>query len=150
MKACTRCGAEKPESEFHKNKRAKDGLTAQCRECSNRSSAKSKEKNGRKPKTPEGAERSAARYRIRQRAYYQRKKNERNRSAKEYYAHNREKMTAYNIEYQRKYRAGELEDDIRLERQLREMSEEWADEIKHKHLDKIKNPFEKQVAQPPK
>ena len=33
MKKCTKCGIEKPLSEFHKNKAYKDGLRNQCKSC---------------------------------------------------------------------------------------------------------------------
>jgi hypothetical protein len=33
MKICTRCGIEKPESEFHKQKQSKDGLKSHCKIC---------------------------------------------------------------------------------------------------------------------
>lgn len=33
MKRCTKCGEEKPESEFHKNRRSKDGLCSRCKAC---------------------------------------------------------------------------------------------------------------------
>lgn len=33
MKTCTRCGETKPESEYHKAKKGKGGLTATCKEC---------------------------------------------------------------------------------------------------------------------
>jgi hypothetical protein len=33
MKKCFKCGIEKDESEFHKNKGAKDGLAYQCKKC---------------------------------------------------------------------------------------------------------------------
>lgn len=32
-KRCTKCGGEKPVSEFYKNKQAKDGLSLQCKGC---------------------------------------------------------------------------------------------------------------------
>lgn len=34
MKTCTRCGIEKPETEFYKNSKSKNGLCTQCKECS--------------------------------------------------------------------------------------------------------------------
>lgn len=34
MKKCTKCGVEKPLSEFHKNKKSKDGLSSYCKSCS--------------------------------------------------------------------------------------------------------------------
>lgn len=33
MKTCTKCGAEKPESEFYKSSQSKDGLYQACKEC---------------------------------------------------------------------------------------------------------------------
>jgi 5-methylcytosine-specific restriction endonuclease McrA len=33
MKRCSRCGETKPHSEFHKQKRSRDGLQSYCREC---------------------------------------------------------------------------------------------------------------------
>ena len=35
-KKCTKCGMEKPLSEFALNRRAKDGLQYYCKDCSNR------------------------------------------------------------------------------------------------------------------
>ena len=32
-KRCTKCGDEKPTTEFHRDSRAKDGLQAQCKDC---------------------------------------------------------------------------------------------------------------------
>lgn len=33
MKKCTKCGVEKPLSEFHKHKSGKNGIRAQCKNC---------------------------------------------------------------------------------------------------------------------
>lgn len=33
MKRCTTCGKEKPEAEFAKDKRNKDGLDSRCKKC---------------------------------------------------------------------------------------------------------------------
>lgn len=38
-KICTKCGKELPLSEFHKNKRNKDGYEYQCKECRNKQMA---------------------------------------------------------------------------------------------------------------
>ena len=35
MKTCSKCGEEKPLSEFHKSKRTKDGHTCYCKPCAN-------------------------------------------------------------------------------------------------------------------
>lgn len=40
-KQCSSCGKIKPLSEFYKNKAQKDGYSNQCKECSNKSIAKS-------------------------------------------------------------------------------------------------------------
>lgn len=36
MKVCSQCGIEKETTEFHKNSRSKDGLSAMCKECKNK------------------------------------------------------------------------------------------------------------------
>ena len=33
MKKCTKCGIEKPLTEFHKHKETKDGLYGRCKQC---------------------------------------------------------------------------------------------------------------------
>ena len=33
MKKCTRCGVQKPKSEFYKEKRGRDGLRSRCKQC---------------------------------------------------------------------------------------------------------------------
>lgn len=33
MKSCSKCGAQKPETEFHRDAQKKDGLRSECREC---------------------------------------------------------------------------------------------------------------------
>ena len=43
MKTCTKCGLEKVESAFGKNKNTKDGLSHQCRACASRASSIFKE-----------------------------------------------------------------------------------------------------------
>jgi hypothetical protein len=39
-KKCTKCGEELPESKFHKNCKAKDGLHHQCKSCQNETTRK--------------------------------------------------------------------------------------------------------------
>ena len=36
MKKCSKCGEDKPNSEFHNNKYSIDGLTSSCKECNNK------------------------------------------------------------------------------------------------------------------
>lgn len=45
MKKCTKCGIEKPFSEFHKNKNRKDGHTSACRACRNQKQALYRQQN---------------------------------------------------------------------------------------------------------
>lgn len=39
MKTCTKCGADKPRTEFHKDSHHKDGLCSTCKVCANKASA---------------------------------------------------------------------------------------------------------------
>lgn len=133
-KTCSRCRSEKPLEQFYTNKRTKDGKTSACSQCLKLGSAISKKKAKGKEKTPEQRERDAARYRIRQRAYYERSRERALAYGKKYYAENRAKAIEYNREYQSKYQSGLLDDDIKLERQLRRDAEEWSDNILGKHL----------------
>jgi len=47
-KICALCKCLKPESEFHKNSRSKDGLTSYCKECNKKKAAYLKTDKGRK------------------------------------------------------------------------------------------------------
>lgn len=48
MKKCTKCGIEKPLSEFYKTKIKKDGFHSCCKICSNEANKKTKEKDPQK------------------------------------------------------------------------------------------------------
>lgn len=45
MKRCSKCGVEKALDEFHKAKKSKDGRGGWCKQCSNRKSERSKERD---------------------------------------------------------------------------------------------------------
>lgn len=51
MKLCHACDTKKPLDQFHKNKRAKDGLASQCKPCSYATQQRSKKKNWAKHMT---------------------------------------------------------------------------------------------------
>ena len=53
MKLCSRCGLQKPESDFYKDKRRADGLYPQCRSCASES-----KKASRRRASPEQQQRS--------------------------------------------------------------------------------------------
>ena len=55
MKRCSRCGETKPHSEFHKQKRNRDGLRSYCKECQ-----KAANRAWRAADTPEKAQERAA------------------------------------------------------------------------------------------
>lgn len=62
MKRCTKCGEEKNEGEFNKDKRKKDGLSNHCKKCKSKYYRSHKEKNkkgiaGRKPMSASDAKR---------------------------------------------------------------------------------------------
>lgn len=46
MKRCTKCGEEKPKSEFYKQKTHKDGLRSQCKKCVNKHGKQYRKKDG--------------------------------------------------------------------------------------------------------
>lgn len=50
MKTCSKCGENKPFSDFHKRKSAKDGLKSSCKICRNRDNATYREANPDKVK----------------------------------------------------------------------------------------------------
>lgn len=64
MKTCSRCGDDKPASEFHKDSRSKDGLRSVCKQC----------------------------WSQRQKAYRSARKEEISESSKRYYRQNKEKI----------------------------------------------------------
>lgn len=51
MKFCTKCGVDKPQAEFNKNKRMKDGLQCQCKACHKDSKTAWQQKNKHKAAT---------------------------------------------------------------------------------------------------
>ena len=81
MKKCTKCGIEKPLTEFHKEKAKKDGHRPNCKACSAEYYAQNKEK----------LDQYAAEY------YVQNKEKISQQSA-EYYAQNKEKMNQQHAE----------------------------------------------------
>lgn len=50
MKKCSKCGNDRPKSEFYKNKTKSDGLHAQCKECTKISNNNWRKKNPEKAK----------------------------------------------------------------------------------------------------
>lgn len=44
MKACSKCGGSKDESEFYRSKKSRDGLTSWCRPCSSKANSACKMK----------------------------------------------------------------------------------------------------------
>lgn len=45
MKQCSKCHELKPESEFYKDKRTKDGLKCQCKKCHCKTSVATRDKD---------------------------------------------------------------------------------------------------------
>lgn len=48
MKRCTKCGEEKPKSEFWKRKKYKDGLAYHCKQCAKKENDEYRKKNKKK------------------------------------------------------------------------------------------------------
>ncbi len=88
MKVCSKCGIEKDESEFNKNKRHKDGLTSECKKC-NRIYHKNREKSIERKNTVKKY-RTSDNYKLFKSNYqksekYKKYKRERNRKKRELY-----------------------------------------------------------------
>ena len=114
MKTCTKCGQEKPLSEFYKNKNSKDGLRTQCKSCVSEYYKNKSDhyKNLAKIRREQQDKGEKARYdheyyennkdKLKQ---YQKDYNKKNKEKvsnryKEYYEKNKEKIQRYSKEYQ--------------------------------------------------
>lgn len=87
MKRCTKCGEEKAEGEFYKDKSKRDGLMTKCKVCYKAYAEAHREE----------------RRKYHQRRYHENRE-ERRRKGKAYYAANREKYAARHREYYRTHR----------------------------------------------
>lgn len=97
MKTCTKCGIEKPKSEFHRSSKTKDGIITQCKPCKSKIIAEWYERNPGKSKQ----------YALK--SYYKYHE-EKKAKSREYKASNQERLKqnmkswrAANREYTRKY-----------------------------------------------
>ena len=99
MKTCSKCGAEKPVSEFHNSKNYVDGLNPQCKECRREYHLLNKEReNARSRKWKDDNEDSVHEYRVnyKQVAHenYEKNKDAKRWARHEYYVANKEKIRA--------------------------------------------------------
>lgn len=83
MKKCGYCKAEKPESGFHKDSRAKDGLYSQCKDCMKQYYEAHKEEK---------------------KQYYQSHKEEINQHSKQYRDTHKEELKQYNKQYNQSHK----------------------------------------------
>ena len=114
MKKCSSCGIEKDEALFNKDKRSKDGLFSQCKECRQKYRIKCKKEISEynKQYNFEHKEERKERDKINSKAYYIKNKKEMNEKSRQYEINNKEKMKAarklYAIEHKK-----ELNEHIR-------------------------------------
>lgn len=120
MKTCSRCKLEKTLDEFYRNKKAKDGLMYNCRDCS--TEIKNRWRAENPEKTKEQNARTRGRHREKraetQRAYYQKNK--------DYY---KQKSVEYRAKYPEKF-IGRI--------QNQKIDPEYAKEYRAKNKDLIK------------
>lgn len=112
MKICSKCKQELDESQFNKNKRAKDGLDYWCKICCNERNKKNYKKD-RDKKLNKNKEYNRIHRQERKkysRDYQQNNKEKRSKSIALYYQNNKEKIKNYHLynkekikEYQKKY-----------------------------------------------
>ncbi len=144
MKTCARCGEEKPLSEFHKNKKAKDGLQSFCKECRNkaeRESYRKKEKRDRSEYLKEYYEKNKEKIKARQRANwperYAREKEQVLERSKAWVKDNRERVNERNRRWRKnnpssvklsKSKRRALKKDTQVEKITPELlAEHWAE-----------------------
>lgn len=96
-KACSKCGIEKPLTEYSKEKTGKDGLRADCKECKNARTKKYKEENKEKLKAYKKKYREANKERIK--AYSKKWREENTEYNKKYKQENAEELKAYSKKY---------------------------------------------------
>jgi hypothetical protein len=109
-KKCTKCGEELPESKFHKNCKAKDGLHHQCKSCQNETTRK----------------------------YYQANIKEIRQKRKEYYENNREQINECNREYNANHRKANRERNKRWYQANREEKLQKEKEYYENNREKIR------------
>lgn len=133
-KRCTKCGEEKPLTEFHKAKNKKDGLYPQCKSCRNNYYQQNKKSilEGRK----KYRERNKEVIIERKKKYYKENKKAILEDQKKYYKQNKEailernkKYKESNKEYSNKYRKEKYANDpeYRTSRQLRDQTRRLGD-----------------------
>ena len=105
MKKCTKCGIEKPLSEFYKRKDTKDGHRADCKECAKARVKKFSENPENKKKKAEYDARYRQENKEKKAEYYaryrQEKKEKLAEKAARYYQKNKERRCEYMARYHR-------------------------------------------------
>lgn len=100
IKTCSKCGIEKPLSEFYKDKQKKDGLTSQCIDCIKSAHELNKDHNNKRKKQyyKDNKEKES----INRKQYYNRNKDNINDRQKLYYIANKDRLLDYQKEYRLK------------------------------------------------
>ena len=97
VKVCTKCKVEKELSEFHKNKKNKDGLKSQCKSCEREYRQANKEKIKEYKKEHYQANKEKMKKYVKE--HYQANKERIKERDKEYYQANKERINESNKEY---------------------------------------------------
>jgi len=103
VKRCTKCGIEKPRTEFNKHPKLKDGLRPSCRECDRRSQRARYARKGEEVRTKnrENYHRNVEAMRERVRRYVQENQAAMRAYQMRYHAANAERKNAYGREYRK-------------------------------------------------
>ena len=121
MKTCSKCRIKKELKDFSKDKRAKDGLCCNCKNCQNEYRGKNREEINRKQKkyyeeNKEKIEQKVEKYRKEnieemkkyQKEYYQKNEEKIKKRRKKYIEENREKVNQRQNEFRKEKRKNDI------------------------------------------
>jgi hypothetical protein len=124
IKKCTKCGVEKPFSDFNKDKRTKTGLRSECNSCRKQRGRKYFQNN--KEKIAEAA-----------RQYRQKNKEKLAEAQRQYNQKNKEKIAEYQSEYRQKNKEKIAERESRYYQNNKELLTEYKREYFQNNKEKI-------------
>ena len=143
MKTCAKCNIEKELEEFHKDRRKKDGLCCQCKNCIKEYQKKYQKENTEKIKQLKKVYRQENREKIREgrKEHYENNKEVISQKGKEYREQNEDKIKQRKIEYYKKNREKIKEHNKENKEQKKEYNKKYQKENKSKRNEQLKERY---------